>query len=162
MSIKKDIVLRVRIAFLLTFLVAGAVIYRIAMVQYVKAINGESLGETLGIQAMNVKATRGNIYADDGSLLATSLPFYQLALDPSISTNGLYKNNIDSLCYFLSRYYKDLSPTQYKRKIDDARKNGSAYLVLNRQEVGYQDKKRMEQWPILREENTKEESSSKR
>lgn len=151
MSIKRDIVLRVRIAFILTFLVAGGVIYRIAKVQYVEGDRWRSLGETLGMQVMNVKATRGNIYADDGSLLATSLPFYQLALDPGISSNGLYKNNIDSLCYLLSKYYKDLSPTQYKRKIDDARKEGRRYLVLNRQQIGYQDKKRMEQWPLLRE-----------
>lgn len=151
MSIKKDIVLRVRIAFLLTFLVAGAVIYRIAIVQFVEGEQWRSLGETLGMQVMNVKATRGNIYADDGSLLATSLPFYQLAMDPGISSDGLYKNNIDSLSFLLSRYYKDLSPTQYKRKIDQARKNGRRYLTINRQQVGYQDKKRMEQWPLLRE-----------
>ena len=65
MSIKKGIVLRVRIAFLLTFLVAAAVIFRIATIQYVEGEQWRSLGETLGMQVMNVKATRGNIYADD-------------------------------------------------------------------------------------------------
>ncbi|MEM7298706.1 MAG: cell division protein, partial [Bacteroidota bacterium] len=94
MNIKRDIVLRVRVAFLLTFLVAGAVIYRIVKIQYVEGEQWRSLGETLGMQVMNVKATRGNIYADDGSLLATSLPFYQLAIDPALPENGLYKNNI--------------------------------------------------------------------
>lgn len=151
MSIKRDIVLRVRIAFLLTFLVAGAVIFRIAKIQYVEGDEWRSLGETLGIQTRNVKATRGNIYADDGSLLATSLPFYRLALDPYLPSNGLYKNNIDSLCFLLSRYYGDLTPTQYKKKIDGARKNGRRYLTINRQEIGYQDKKSMENWPLLRE-----------
>ncbi|GAB4231359.1 MAG: penicillin-binding protein [Ekhidna sp.] len=151
MSIKRDIVLRVRIAFILTFLVAGGVIYRIAKLQYVEGEKWRSLGETLGMQVMNVKATRGNIYADDGSLLATSLPFYQLAIDPSLPSHGLYKNNIDSLCYLLSRYYKDLSPTQYKRKIAEARKNGRRYLNLNRQQIGYQEKKLMEKWPLFRE-----------
>ncbi|WP_370087527.1 penicillin-binding protein [Ekhidna sp.] len=151
MSIKRDIVLRVRIAFILTFLVAGAVVFRIAKIQYIEGEEWRSLGETLGMQVMNVKATRGNIYADDGSLLATSLPFYRLAIDPYLPSNGLYKNNIDSLCYLLSRYYGDLSPTQYKRKIDDARKNGRRYLTLNRKEIGYQDKKYMENWPLFRE-----------
>ncbi|WP_420316079.1 penicillin-binding protein [Ekhidna sp.] len=151
MSIKRDIVLRVRIAFLLTFLVAGAVIFRIAKVQYVEGDKWRSMGETLGLQVMNVKATRGNIYADDGSLLATSLPFYRLALDPYLPSNGLYKNNIDSLCYLLSRYYGDLTPTQYKRKIDNARKKGRRYLTLNRKEIGYQDKKNMENWPLFKE-----------
>ncbi|MEO1254197.1 MAG: penicillin-binding transpeptidase domain-containing protein, partial [Bacteroidota bacterium] len=151
MSIKKDIVLRVRIAFILTFLVAGAVVFRIAKIQYVEGSKWRSLGETLGMQVMNVKATRGNIYADDGSLLATSLPFYRLAIDPYLPANGLYKNSIDSLSYLLARYYKDLSPTQYKRKIDNARKKGRRYLTINRKEIGYQDKKQMQQWPLLRE-----------
>ncbi len=130
---------------------AGAVVFRIAKIQYVEGEEWRSMGETLGMQVMNVKATRGNIYADDGSLLATSLPFYRLALDPYLPANGLYKQNIDSLCFLLSKYYKDLSPTQYKRKINDARKKGRRYLTLNRQEIGYQDKKQMMQWPLLRE-----------
>ena len=121
MSIKRDIVLRVRIAFILTFLVAGMVIFRIVKVQYVEGDEWRSMGETLGIQAMNVKATRGNIYADDGSLLATSLPFYRLAIDPYLPSDGLYKNTIDSLSYLLSRYYNDLTPTQYKKKIEQVR-----------------------------------------
>ncbi|MBC6400477.1 MAG: transpeptidase family protein [Ekhidna sp.] len=150
MSIRKGIVLRVRIAFILTFLVAGAVIFRIAKIQFVEGERWKSLGETLGMRVMNVKATRGNIYADDGSLLATSLPFYQLAMDPALPSNGLYKSGIDSLCYLLSKYYKDLSVTQYKRMIEEARKRGQRYLLINRQEIGYQDKKRMQQWPLLR------------
>ena len=151
MSIRRSIVLRVRIAFILTFLVAGAIIFRIGKVQYIEGDEWRSLGQTLGMQVMNVKATRGNIYADDGSLLATSLPFYRLALDPYLPADGLYKNNIDSLSYLLSKYYKDLSPTQYKKKIDEARKQGRRYVTINRKEIGYQDKKQMMQWPLLRE-----------
>lgn len=151
MSIKRDIVFRVRIAFILTFLVAVAVTYRIAVIQLVEGEQWRSLGESFGMQIRNVKATRGNIYADDGSLLATSLPFYRLAFDPSLSDDGLYKANIDSLCYLLSKYYRDLTPTQYKKKIDDARREGRRYLTLNRDEIGYQDKKLMQNWPIFRE-----------
>ncbi len=151
MSIKRAIVFRVRIAFILTFLVAGAVIFRMVKIQYIEGDKWVDLGETIGMKVMNVKATRGNIYADDGSLLATSLPFYRLAFDPYLANDGLYKNNIDSLCYLLSKYYKDLDPTQYKRKINDAREAGRRYITLNRKEIGYQDKKRMERWPIFRE-----------
>lgn len=151
MSIKRDIVFRVRIAFILTFLVAGAVIFRIIKIQYIEGDKWVTMGENIGMKVEDVKATRGNIFADDGSLLATSLPFYRLAMDPYIVSDGLYKNNIDSLAYLLSRYYKDLSAVQYKRKINDARGKGKEYLVVNRREIGYQDKKRMERWPILRE-----------
>lgn len=151
MSIKRSIVFRVRIAFILTFLVAGAVIFRIVKIQYIEGEKWTDLGQNIGMKVMDVKATRGNIYADDRSLLATSLPFYRLAFDPYLPKSGLYKGSIDSLSYLLSRYYKDLNPTQYKRKINDARKQGKRYITLNRKEIGYQDKKRMERWPIFRE-----------
>lgn len=151
MSIRKDIVLRVRIAFILTFLVAAGIIFRIAKIQYVEGETWRSMGETLGMKVMNVKATRGNIYADNGSLLATSLPFYRLAMDPHLASDGLYKNTIDSLCFLLSRFYGDLSPTQYKRKINSARRDGRRYLTISRKEIDYQEKKHMQNWPLLRE-----------
>ena len=151
MSIRKGIVLRVRIAFILTFMVAGAVIFRITKIQFVEGEQWRSFGKMLGMQVMNVKATRGNIYADDGSLLATSLPFYQLAMDPALPSDRLYKSGIDSLCYLLSTYYKDLSATQYKQMIENARKRGRRYVLINRQEIGYQDQKLMQHWPLLRD-----------
>ncbi len=151
MSIKRAIVFRVRIAFALTFLVTGAIIFRIVKIQYIEGEEWIGLGETIGMKVMNVKATRGNIYADDGSLLATSLPFYRLAFDPYLPEDGLFKKNIDSLSYLLSRYYKDLNAMQYKRKVTEARKQGRRYLTLNRKEIGYQEKKLMERWPIFRE-----------
>ncbi|MEM9337901.1 MAG: penicillin-binding protein [Bacteroidota bacterium] len=150
MSIRKSIVFRVRIAFILTFLVAGAVVFRLVKIQHIEGERWVGLGESIGMKVMNVKATRGNIYAEDGSLLATSLPFYRLAFDPYLPTDGLYKSNIDSLCYLLSRYYKDQSAAQYRRKIDKARNQRKRYLTLNRKEIGYQDKKQIEKWPIFR------------
>lgn len=150
-NIKRGIVLRVRIAFIITFLVSGGVIFRICTIQFAEGEKWRSLGESLGMQVMNVKATRGNIYADDGSLLATSLPFYRLAFDPYLASDGLFKSNIDSLSFLLARYYKDLSATQYKKKIEKARRGGRRYITLNRKKIGYQDKKQIENWPIFRE-----------
>lgn len=151
MSIKRSILLRVRIAFLLVFLFSAGILFRIITIQYAEGEKWKGFAETLGLQVMKVKATRGNIYGDDGSLLATSLPFYRVAIDPSLASREIYNPNIDSLCYYLSRYYKDQTATQYKRKIDQARKERKRYMILNKQQIDYQDKKAMERWPIFRE-----------
>ncbi len=151
MSIKRDILLRVRIAFILVFLFSAGILFRIFTVQYAEGEKWRGYAETMGLQVMKVNATRGSIYADDGSLLATSLPFYQVAFDPHLPDKALYNANIDSLCYLLSDYYGDLTPLQYRRKIDRARQDRRRYLVLNRRQVGYQDKKQIEKWPIFRE-----------
>lgn len=150
MSIKKSILIRVRIAFLLIFLMVGGIIYRLVKIQVIEGEQWIGLGESIGLKVMDIPATRGNIYADDGSLLATSLPFYRIAFDPYISSDGLFKSNIDSLSILLANYFKDKTPGQYKDKIERSRKTGRRYLVLNQKQIGYQDRKRMEQWPIFR------------
>ncbi len=150
MSIKRAILLRVRIAFLLVFLFAVAVLFRIFYLQFPEGEKWASIAESMGLQVMKVKATRGNIYSDDGSLLATSLPFYRIAMDPTLASSEMYKKHIDSLSLLLSRFYKDQSASAYKRKIDQARKERRRYIILNRTEIDYQGKKQMENWPLVR------------
>lgn len=103
------------------------------------------------LQYRKVKATRGNIFSDNGSLLATSLPFYKLAFDPQVADNDLYKSGIDSLSLLLSRHFKDRTWIQYKRKLNDARTQNKQYVILNRNLINYHDKKKMSDWPIFRE-----------
>lgn len=150
MNIKKSILLRVRIAFLLVALFSTAVIARIVDLQWVQGGKWRQLGEDIGLQYRKVKATRGNIYSDNGSLLATSLPFYKVAFDPTVADDDLMREGIDSLSLLLSHYFKNESAKAYKRKILEARKEGRQYMVLSNQLVGYQAKKKMEGWPIFR------------
>jgi len=109
------------------------------------------MAEEIDLDYRTVKATRGNIYSDNGSLLATSLPSYKIAFDPTIASNEVYKKGIDSLSYLLSRHFNDRSRAYYKRKINDARIAKKQYVVLNRRLVKYQEKKEMSRWPIFRE-----------
>jgi cell division protein FtsI (penicillin-binding protein 3) len=150
-NIKKSIVLRVRIAFLLIFLFASAIIVKLLKVQVVEGERWRKLAAQNLLQYRIVKATRGNIYSDNGSLLATSLPFYKVVIDPTIADEEIYKQGIDSLAMFLSRYYNDRSAAEYKRRINDARLSNRHYLVLNKGMINYQGKKAMSQWPIFRE-----------
>lgn len=151
MNIKRSILFRVRIAFLLTSAIGMAIFYKITQVQFVDGDKWRQMSEDIHLQYRPVKATRGNIYSEDGSLLATSLPFYRVVLDPSISSEKRFRNGIDSLATLLAGYYKDKSATQYKRIISDARNSGKKYLIINRKQIGYQEKLAMMKWPIFRD-----------
>ncbi len=151
MNIKKSILLRVRVVFL-AFLIFGiAVLYRIVHLQFIEGERWKTMADEIGLQYRNIKATRGNIYSDNGSLLLTSLPFYRLAFDPTVASDDLFKSNIDSLSLLLSRFFKDKRPSDYKRLIESARLKGREYLILNRDEITYQDKKSLARWPVFRE-----------
>ncbi len=97
MNIKRSILFRVRIAFLMVALFAGAIFYRITQIQFVEGEEWRKMSDNINLQYKEVTATRGNIYSGDGSLLATSLPFYRVVIDPSIAQNEVYKSGIDSL-----------------------------------------------------------------
>ncbi len=151
MNIKKSILLRVRVAFLFVAFFAVAVIARIAHVQVVEGEKWSKLGERISFDYRRVKATRGNIYSDNGSLLATSLPFYKVAFDATLSKDEIFNKGVDSLAICLSSFFKDKSRTEYKRMLLDARAAGRQYVILNKKQVDYQDKKTMMSWPIFRE-----------
>ncbi len=143
--------MRVRIAFLFVVLFAIAVVVKTGHIQFVQGEKWAAMGERISFDYKRVKATRGNIYSDNGSLLATSLPFYQIAFDATLPKDEVFRKGVDSLAYLLSRYFKDRSKTDYKRLLIDARAMGKQYVILNRKRINYQDKKIMTAWPIFRE-----------
>jgi len=150
-NIKKSILLRVRFAFLLVAIFAGVIFYRITHIQFVDGEKWRQKSDDVNLQYRKVNATRGNIYSMDGSLLATSLPFYRVVIDPSIAKDEVFRAGIDSLSFLLSRQFNDKSKDYYKRLISDARINNKKYLILNRKQIGYQEKQEMMNWPIFRQ-----------
>lgn len=120
----------------------------------VQQVDGEkwmALSDQITYKVRKVNATRGNIYSDNGSLLATSLPFYKVAFDPGIPSDAIYNDGLDSLSILLSKFYHDHSTSWYKQKINDARIANKRYLILNRRQINYQEKKEMSEWPIFRQ-----------
>jgi cell division protein FtsI (penicillin-binding protein 3) len=150
-NIKKSILLRVRVAFLFVLLFAMAVVAKMGHVQFVEGSKWAAMGERISFDYKRVKATRGNIYSDNGSLLATSLPFYKVAFDATQPKDAVFRKGVDSLAWHLAKFFKDKSKEDYKRMLRDARETGKQYIVLNRKQIDYQDKKDMMRWPIFRE-----------
>jgi cell division protein FtsI (penicillin-binding protein 3) len=138
------------VVFILIALAAAAIPYRIGQLQFKEGDQWRKKAETINFQYREVPATRGNIYAGDGSLLATSLPFYRVAIDPTIAKGNLFIAGLDSLSKKLSAFYKDKSASAYKRMIKDARLDNKRYLVVNRKQIGYQGMQEMSNWPIFR------------
>lgn len=151
MNIKNSILLRVRVAFLLALVFTALLVFRIVQVQIIDGKKWLAMAQEVSVQYRSVPAMRGNIYSDNGSLLATSLPHYRIAFDPTVASPVLYNEHIDSLCLLLAQHFKNQSAQAYKRKIDQARRQGKRYLLLNRKKVDHLQKKEMETWPLFRE-----------
>ena len=149
MNIKKSIILRVRAVFLLVAVFAVAIGYRIFHIQYVDGEEWRKKSSSFKIRP--VKATRGNIYADDGSLLATSLPFYRLGFDPTVAVDSVWRRGIDSLSLMLSKKFTSYPASYYRNTLKDARSEKKRFMYLSRgYSLTYQDQQEMMKWPIFR------------
>jgi cell division protein FtsI (penicillin-binding protein 3) len=136
-------------------LFAGSIGFKVVHIQFFSDKDWKETAEQLDVKLKTLPANRGNIYDESGALLATSLPFYYVAFDPSISNKGeerteIFEEGIDSLSFLLSSFFRDRSPHGYESYIRDAVKNKKQYLKLNSDRVNYHDKKMMETWPIFR------------
>src|SRR4051812_31581117 len=145
MSIRTNILLRVYLAFGLILLFAGAVVVQLCRVQFVQGKKWKAMSSSLSTQYMNVDAARGNIFSDDGSLLATSVPEFELHMDMlagGISDDKIFYDKIDSLAAALSGFFGDRSTREYSRMLKDARKDNDRYQLIRRK-VTFQELKQV-------------------
>ncbi|MGY2133188.1 penicillin-binding protein [Hymenobacter sp. HD11105] len=151
-NVKKSIVTRVRLAFLGVCLFSAAIVWKVSRIQFHEGDRWRALEQERRVVYQPVFATRGTILSDNGSIMATSLPFYRVAWDPSVVDNQLFRNNVDSLALLLSQFFGDRSAQEYRRKLMNAKKSKEVvrYLRLNSRQINYQDKKKLAQWPIFR------------
>ncbi len=146
--IHRSIVTRVWLAFLLVIFLGIAIFWRIGVLQWKEGEKWAKLAR--GIQKREVRATRGSIFADDGSLLATSLPFYKISFDPTIAEDTVFNSSIDSLAQELENFFGEKTAQEYGKELKSARKNGRQYVQISKRWIDFQDRKLVANFPIIR------------
>ncbi|MBE5689571.1 MAG: PASTA domain-containing protein [Alistipes sp.] len=118
--IKSDILLRVRLLYIL-FILAGLLIFaRLVWVQLFSsevAYNAERLAGRIFTEQI-IPAQRGNILTRDGDPLATSIFRYRVEFDfgsPGLDSVRTFHEQSDSLSKLLAAYFGDRSAAEYRR-----------------------------------------------
>jgi cell division protein FtsI (penicillin-binding protein 3) len=155
-NIRQNITFRFRIFFIFMFLAFVLLILNLYKVVFIQGPELREEASSIYIKERMVEATRGNIYSDDGSLLATSLPKYRLGMDPSVynkSTKAekLFTAHVRDLAEHLANFFKDRTADEYYDKIVLAKKNKLTYLLLNNRLLDYQERKLVMNFPLFRE-----------
>jgi cell division protein FtsI (penicillin-binding protein 3) len=151
MSIRSNILLRVYLAFGLILILAGAVMVQVIRLQFVQGKKWKAMSAKLSTRYQTVEAARGNILSVDGSLLATSVPEYELHMDMmagGITDDKLFYSKVDSLALKLSQLYPDMSERSFSRLLRDGRKDSLRYALLRRK-VTYQELKQIRKFPLF-------------
>src|ERR1700712_1555489 len=102
MEIKKDILWRVYLCFLGMILLGVIVFGRAFYIQRVQGSYWKEMGKNIQFKYLPVDAERGTIYSEDGNMLSTSVPIFDVFVDFGsdgvTAKNGKrFKDNLDSL-----------------------------------------------------------------
>lgn len=119
---------RMFMVFGLVLLVPFAIGLQLVRVNFVEGDELRNLWNEQAIDYISIPAQRGNIYGEDGSLLATNNVVYKAAIDPKIE--GLTNSQVTQICDTLAKY-TGKSSRFYQQKIKQA-PNRSRYVVLNK------------------------------
>jgi cell division protein FtsI (penicillin-binding protein 3) len=103
-----------------------------------------------------VVADRGNILAEDGSIMATSLPFYRVGMDPSVLDttswlgfrDSLYQLSLNFTTHFDSEENRDT--LKVYNRVMEAIRTGDRHIYLSRKKLNFKELEMVREWPILR------------
>ncbi|MBN1821481.1 MAG: transpeptidase family protein [Prolixibacteraceae bacterium] len=151
MGVRKTIIVRIAIIYFLMFLLGVIVVVKIAAIQNIKTERWKQIAENLNNNTVITEANRGNIYADDYSVLATSVPGYYVRLDLAApGVKQVYEQESDSLAYYLFSMFGNESKAKYKQKLDAAYRSGNRGFTITPRKVDYIELQKIKNFPILR------------
>jgi cell division protein FtsI (penicillin-binding protein 3) len=149
---KREVMVRIYIGFLFITLLGFGVIFKAARTQVYDAKRLIAESDSVTIFSKTVTAERGNIYSQDGKLLATSLPIFDVHID--FDADGLNDEvfspaNVDSVCMLLAAKYHDHSAADYKKDFYKHHNKGDGYYLLKK-DISLADLNEMKTWPWFR------------
>ena len=145
---EKSILNRLYVVASIMFVFAIAVAFKLFNIQFVQGDKYRELAEERTIKNVVIPANRGNVYAVDGSLLATSIPKYDIRFDALTPTTTTFETYVKALSDSLSKY-SGKSSIYYQNELRKARANKNRYFLVARN-ISYTDYTRIRNFPLLK------------
>ncbi|MBS1935775.1 MAG: penicillin-binding protein 2, partial [Bacteroidetes bacterium] len=154
MEVKRDILWRVYLCFLGIALICFCVLGKAIYIQRVQGSYWKKLSDSLQEKFDSLEAQRGTIYSEDGSMLSTSIPYFNIYVD--FGADGLrekngkrFKENLDSLSLCLANLFKDKKAVIYKRELQKGFDEEDRYYLLH-SNISFEQYKALRSFPLVR------------
>jgi cell division protein FtsI (penicillin-binding protein 3) len=135
---------------LVSLLVLGRAIY----IQRAEGAYWRGMSDSLRQKVVETEAERGTIYSEDGNMLSTSIPYFDIYID--FEADGLtekngkrFKENLDSLSFCLARFFKDKSTKEYKQELQKGFRSKDRYYSLKKN-LTFQEYRTLRTFPLVR------------
>lgn len=135
------------------------VLGRAVYIQRVQGSFWRGMGDSLHLKYLPINAERGSIYSEDGNMLSTSVPIFDIYVDFGADAlrekdGKRFKDNVDSLSLCLANLFGDKAKADYKRELEFAFKNKERYYLLKRK-ISFDDYKQLREFPLVRQGRNK-------
>jgi cell division protein FtsI (penicillin-binding protein 3) len=154
LEVRRDILWRVYLGFLglvaLSLLILGKAFY----IQRVQGNYWRSMSDSMHQRIVELDADRGTIYSEDGQMLSTSLPQFDIYIDFQADglrdKNGkIFKENVDSFAISLASFFGDKSVAQYNKELRAGYKSKSRYYSLKKK-LSFEQYKALRSFPLAK------------
>ena len=159
MDIKKDILWRVHLCFLGIIVLGITVLGRAVYIQRIQGGYWKSMSNKQHLKYIDIDAERGSIYSEDGNMLSTSIPVFDIYVD--FAADGLrekngkrFYQNLDSLSISLANLFKDASSASYKKLMLSAYKKRARYYSLKKK-ISFEEYQKLRDFPLVRQGRNK-------
>ncbi len=154
MDIKKDILWRVYVCFIGMIMLCLFVLGKAIYIQRAEGKYWRNLGAEKHIKEQDIIPERGTIYSEDGNMLSTSVPIFDVYVD--FGAEGLrdkegkrFRENVDSLSICLSKLFGDKTVIEYKQQLQQAYTAKDRYFPL-RKKMPFDQYLQMRNFPLVR------------
>ena len=144
----KNISYRIYLVAFAIFLMAIAIAVKLTNIQWVEGDYYRKLAKERTVKNFVIPANKGNIYSADGSLLATSIPNYEIRFDAIAPKSEAFEKNVkplsDSLSVLLGK------PSRFfLNEFRKARANKNRYYLVAR-DLSYTEYVKMKSFPLFK------------
>lgn len=132
MKTSKDIRFRVYITFLAMCLFGMMIMYKGLVIQFKEGNELRAQADSMHTKIEVIQPERGNIFSEDGSLLSSSIPEFDLHVDFTAIKKDTFNKYIESLSVNIAAILKDKSAVDYKEILSNEFKNKNKYFLLKK------------------------------
>ncbi|NJB70802.1 cell division protein FtsI (penicillin-binding protein 3) [Saonia flava] len=145
---EKKILTRLYIVAGFLFVFAFAVVFKMTRIQMVDGDKYKNLAMQRTERMFTIEPNRGNLYSDDGSLLATSVSRYTIRFDAETVKDVDFEENIRPLSNELSKLLSKPS-SYYEQILRKAKVNKNRYALIARN-LDYSDYIKVKTFPLFK------------
>jgi cell division protein FtsI (penicillin-binding protein 3) len=151
-GLDKGVMSRIYIVYVFLLLIAIGIFLRIVQLQIFKANELNIIAEKREFRFDdNIEAMRGSIYSEDGRLMATSVPVFEVRMDVALPDikDSVFNDSVTWLALGLSKIFGDYTNWEYKQRLIKARNEKNRFFLIQKN-VTFDQLTQLKTLPLLK------------